>query len=242
MYSKVLYIYNYMKSSVENFYDAEWKQIRGNGDAKPISRHRFILKYLKKNGLHPKMSVLEVGCGAGQLSSLLIDYLQDGYFVGTDISEKTITYLQQRFAGKNATFVYSDMKNFQYDRLFDVIVFPDVLEHIPLSQHAEIFQTAAALLKETGFIFINNPDPRALAWYATHKPEMLQIIDQPLPLSHFTHLADSKGLYIERVESYSLYINEPEYQTIVMTKRKQFDRVTSKSKGALLLTNLKGRI
>ncbi len=53
-------------------------------------RHRTIFKNLKKQGLKTDSQVLEIGCGIGTVSSLILKYIIKGKFVGVDISAESI--------------------------------------------------------------------------------------------------------------------------------------------------------
>src|SRR6218665_3955221 len=79
-------------------------------------RHRTIFKNLKKYGLKPECNVLEVGCGIGTVSSLILKYLSSGRFVGADISEDSIEQAKKiNAAHKNARFIVNDMSRFESD-------------------------------------------------------------------------------------------------------------------------------
>jgi len=53
-------------------------------------RHRLIFKKLKEIGLLSNSNVLEIGCGIGTVSTLIIPFINAGKFVGCDISPKSI--------------------------------------------------------------------------------------------------------------------------------------------------------
>jgi uncharacterized protein (DUF2249 family) len=61
-------------------------------------------------------------------------------------------------------------------------VFPDVLEHIPVEQHANIFETVSKLTTPDAVILINIPEPNYLNWVRENDPKKLQIIDQSLSM------------------------------------------------------------
>ena len=231
------------KEQVADFYDKMWDDFEKKNWSKPNSRHRTIFKNLKKAGMQTNATVLEIGCGIGSLSRLIIAYLRDGFFTGADISPQTIEFLKRKFAGNNkADFVVTDMADFKYPKKFDFVVFPDVLEHIPAEAHDVIFKTLKNLVHENSVILINNPEPLALEWVHKNKPEWLQIIDQPLHVNHFAKLAYENGFYIERVEPYALHTEEFDYQNIVMKPNKPLRTVTQKSKGAAIAANIKSRL
>lgn len=228
---------------VSEFYDKFWADHETKGVSKPNSRHRVIFKNLKKAGLQPNSTVLEIGCGIGSLSQLVIKYVTDGFFVGADISEQTIEILKKRYPNRSKTdFVATDMTDFSYAKKFDFILFPDVLEHIPLTTHQIIFANLKNLIHPNSTILINNPDARTLEWVHKNMPKLLQIIDQPLHINYLANLAYDNGLYVERVEPYTLHSKQIEYQNIVLKPQIEMTNFAQKGKLSLILTNLKSRL
>lgn len=228
---------------VADFYDKEWAEYEAKGLSKPNSRHRTILKNLKRAGLKKSSSVLEVGCGVGSLSGLIIKYVTSGTFTGADISPKTIELLRRKYKEfKHADFVVTDMSNFSYPKKFDFIVFPDVLEHIPVDAHDNIFKTLTQITHENSVILINNPEPFALEWITQNKPEQLQIIDQPLHVNHFANLAYKNGFYIESIVPYALHTSQYDYQNIIIKPKKPIKEVTQKDKLNAIIANIESRL
>lgn len=231
------------KNEVAGYYDKFWDEFEQTNLSKPNSRHRNILKNLKRAGLQPGSTVLEIGCGIGSLSRLIIAYITDGFFVGADISPQTIEFLKKKFANRSKSdFVVTDMTDFSYNKKFDFVVFPDVLEHIPVEQHAKIFNTLKNLVHENSVVLINNPEPFALEWVREHRKDLLQIIDQPLHVDHFAKLAYENGFYIEKVEPYAVHTKQFDYQNIIIKPKRALKAVEQKSKSELLVSNLKSRI
>ena len=228
---------------VANFYDKEWASYEASGLSKPNSRHRTIFKNLKKAGLKTDSSLLEIGCGIGSLSCLLIAYFRDGFFTGADISPQTIAFLKNKYPDRKKTdFVVTDMTDFSYPKKFDFVIFPDVLEHIPVETHEKIFKTLKGLVHENSVIVINNPEPLALEWVRENRKDLLQIIDQPLHVDHFAKLAYENGFYIEKVEPYALHTEQYDYQNIVIKPKRGLKSLDQKSKGDLIMANVKSRL
>jgi SAM-dependent methyltransferase len=101
---------------------------------------RFILRTIEeyRTRLGRDVTVLDFGCGnAAALGQYLIG---DGIrYVGVDIHEPSLTYAKDHFGGPNAEF----RPAVPTDRCFDVIVYADVLEHVPdplgiVTEHASV--------------------------------------------------------------------------------------------------------
>lgn len=206
-------------------------------------RHRTIFKNLKNAGLQPNSTVLEIGCGIGTVSHLILKYLAHGRFVGVDISPQSIEHARMYNAAfKNAEFVVSDMKGFQHNLKFDFVVLPDVLEHIPVDQHAELFRTIAAHSHDKTVILINIPEPYTLDWTRRNHPENLQIIDQSLSMQDLCNNVYPAGFYMFSMTPYGLQYEHEEYLAIVLKRNMPRQQVQRKSKLGAGIENMISKI
>lgn len=182
-------------------------------------RHHSILRLLRQSGLRRYHRVLEVGCGIGALTYLLARYLSPrSELVAIDISPKSVGIARQRlrnypncrvFAGEAEDILPSH-------QTYDVIVLPDVLEHIPLEQHKQLFIVLRSLLTTNGFIFIHIPHPNFLHWSEQHLPDTLQLIDQPVYTDKMLFNVYPAGFYLHHLNSYGLWRQPYDYQVIVL--------------------------
>lgn len=224
------------KHQVEEFYDT----FVATQDKIGVSvRHRIIHKNLKSIGLKENSNVLEIGCGIGTVSSLIINSIPHGIFLGCDISPKSITYANQTFGKSNAKFMVSDMSSFTSDIKFDFIVFPDVLEHIPVEQHNNLFKNISKVCSKNAKILINIPEPNSLNWFRENKPEVLQIIDQSLSMQDLLNNTYPHGFSVQSIEPYSIHTTVDNYLKIVLVKNSKVEELTVKGKFAQLIQNLK---
>lgn len=226
-------------SKVSEYYD----QYTTNQKKIGISvRHRLIFKKLKKIGLKRDSNVLEIGCGIGTVSSLIIKHCKKGKFVGVDISPKSIEIASFNFSNnKNATFVCDDMTSFKSNLIFDFIVFPDVLEHIPVHEHENIFKVISELSHSNTKVLINIPEPETLNWVRKYSPEKLQIIDQSLSMQDLLNSCYKYGFKLESMIPYSIHMNENNYLSIVLYRNKNIINYKLKSKITNAIQNLKSK-
>ena len=185
-------------------------------------RHRAIQRWLKQFGLRPGMDVLEVGCGVGTQTELIAADLRDkGRLLAVDLSPRSIELARARLAGRaNVEFLAADAVELDLDRAFDVIVMPDVIEHIPLVGHLRLFANVRKWLRDKGFVLIHMPNPFFLEWLHRHRPDLLQNVDQPIFTETLLANTEPNGLYVHYLNTYSIWVPEGDYQVVVLKARR----------------------
>lgn len=180
-------------------------------------RHQAILAWLKRFGLRPDSRVLEIGCGVGPLTQLIAEAAPQGSVLGTDLSPKSVAAAEERLAPlRNARAIVGDALEVEIEGRFDVVVLPDVIEHIPLESHDALFARVAAWVEPNGFVLLHYPNPHHLEWFHLHHPERLQIIDQPIHADALLANAYRHGLYLDYFERYPIWIREGDYVVAVL--------------------------
>ncbi|MFC2175960.1 class I SAM-dependent methyltransferase [Bacteroidota bacterium] len=219
--------------AVADFYDEfAKKQVRTGLNL----RHYLLFDQIKKSGLKRNHDILEIGCGIGTFTKLLLGFVRKGGSVlGVDISKTNISIATKELGSTNANFMVSDMTDFKVDKQFDYIVMLDVLEHIPMEQHNELFKIFRVHLKENGTIFINIPHHDYLDYVRKNEPEKLQIIDQSLSTDLILNSIYNNDLQIVNLNSHSIFNEECDYQRIVIQRKKNIARVHRISKGRIIL-------
>lgn len=183
-------------------------------------RHYKIMEFLASAGLSGNDRVLEIGCGIGTLTGLLARYLRKGEIVAVDISPESVEIARKRLShASNVRFMVSDMTEFNHTEVFDFIILPDVLEHIPLDQHRRLFRTLADHMHDNSVIVIHIPHPRALDYIRATDPGQMQIIDQSLEADTLLGDAYDSGLTLISYNSYSLFDREHDYAVVSLRKK-----------------------
>lgn len=229
------------KDKVVSFYDqfAEKQQKTGIN-----SRHLSILDKVKLAGLKANHKVLEIGCGIGTVSHLLATQVAKGTVLAVDISPESIEKAKKLWKKQeNLSFEVSDMSNFEKpNEKFDFFVFPDVLEHIPTDQHFRLFQNIQKHAHQDSVIFIHIPAPRYLQWMIENEPAKLQVIDQPLDSGELIKNITANGFFLEKMETYSLFFEENDYQYFIFRSAKPLASSTPKSKWSVLKERIRIRL
>jgi trans-aconitate 2-methyltransferase len=229
------------KEKVVSFYDkfAEKQEKTGIN-----SRHLSILDKVRQAGLRSNHRILEVGCGIGTVSHLLATQVPTGMVLALDISPESIEKAKVLWKEqKNLSFEVSDMSDFNKNgETFDFFVFPDVLEHIPVAQHNQLFQRIQQHAHPDSVIFIHIPAPRYLQWMIENEPEKLQVIDQPLDTGDLVKTISTNGFYLEKMETYGLFFEEKDYQYFIFRAVKPLRSSTPKSKWTVLKERIQIRL
>ncbi len=226
------------KEEVEEYYD---DYVKHQGKIGVSTRHRIIAQNVKKLGVKPNANILEIGCGIGTVSSLLLKMVPQGSIVGCDISPRSIQLAKEFNKANNAEFIVTDMSDFEHKTKFDLVVFPDVLEHIPVEQHYKLFENIAKVCSSDAKWFINIPEPHALDYYRRNKPELLQIIDQSLSMQDLLNNVYPHGFVVESITPYAIHTDKPNYLKIIFKKNPEVKSIEVRSKWVNLIQNIRSK-
>lgn len=221
------------QTDIRNYYDDFAAAQLENG---VNERLYACFKRLKKLGIAKAEHVLELGCGVGSFTGLLQSVLPAGALEAVDLSPASIELAQSRI-GASAKFTAADILHYQpHAPQFDFIILLDVIEHIPLEQHDELWKHYEPKLKTGGRLVINLPNPAYLEWEQTQKPEQLQILDQPVPINQLLRQLFQTGLTLLQFETYTIW-SENDYHFIVFEKAPAYEEKLIR-KSAPFLTKL----
>ena len=108
-------------------YDAGWSQWSDmvKYSPAPFHRRRMILQLAR--GLNAR-TVLDVGCGTGEMLRVIHEALHPDRLVGVDLSPAVVESNRRQL--RFADFAVADVSRTALDEQFDLIVATEVLEHI----------------------------------------------------------------------------------------------------------------
>jgi trans-aconitate 2-methyltransferase len=202
-------------------------------------RHYTIVNKLLSLGLKSNSKVLEIGCGIGTLTGLLSNKVKKGKLVATDISDESIRIAGQRLNNpKHVELFVTDMADFSVDEKFDFVVLPDVMEHIPVEQHADLFMTIRKHLHQDSIVFIHIPHPKAIEYVRENDPDKLQVIDQALSANRLISDAYKHNFLLMEYKAYKLFSNSFDYVFITFGIDKPLEHIKPIRQNSIILNKL----
>lgn len=206
---------------IADFYDEFAARQRRTG---LNARIWHLYERLRRQGLAADSRLLELGCGIGALTGLLARAAPRGYIEAVDLSPESIRFAQEQLGAlPNVRLHVHDVVTYQPPAAapFDFITLFDVIEHIPLERHGELFRHLAALAGPQTQVLINIPHPRLIEHYHRHEPAALQVVDQPVELAPLVQHLAAAGLALHTLDTYSLW-REDDYQFLVIRPQSKF--------------------
>jgi 2-polyprenyl-3-methyl-5-hydroxy-6-metoxy-1,4-benzoquinol methylase len=228
-----------IQESTVDFYDTfSAKQARTGINL----RHYTIFREAVRSGLKSHHNVLEIGCGIGTFTYLLTKYIKKGKIVAADISPKSIEIASKTIKHKNIEFAVTDMMDYETDTKFDYVILPDVMEHIPVEQHPQLFRTIRKHSHDKTVIFIHIPHPFATNYIRRQDPDCLQIIDQELEGNDLLNAAYASDYFLHSWRSYGLYKDEPDNHFVVFKRHIQYEKMTQLKTYKIILRKARRRL
>ncbi len=120
-------------------------------------RWTHVLRYLKPNS--PK-TILDVGCGSGNLCELLYRNRQTMHtYTGVDIRPKTIQQAKEKYEKLPwAKFVAGDVcGSFNLSQGFDLVTCFEVLEHVGKENAEKVLRTCIKHMESSSILLLSTP-------------------------------------------------------------------------------------
>ena len=209
------------QNEISDFYDEYvQRQIKTGANERLISLYKRLLN----GGLNADSKVLELGCGVGIFTKLLAKKVKNGIIEAVDLSEKSVAVAKNELKERNNIhFDVADVVKYQPKNSgFDMITLMDVIEHIPLEHHGELFANLANIATEKTNILINIPNPQYIGYVRINHPESLQVIDQEVELFTLMQHLEQSGLELIYFEKYGIW-EQDDYHFMVIRKKRNFE-------------------
>jgi trans-aconitate 2-methyltransferase len=178
----------------DEFRDQRMVAYRSEGNLRIDRAAERIVPYVG-----PDSRVLEIGCGIGIVTERIAKQVRTGQIWACDISPKNIEYAARTVRSRHIDFFIGDVLA-DYaaivDRVggaVDIVALVDVLEHLPLSTHDQLFTNLRVLMGPNAFLILTYPSPQYQRYLRDCEPQELQIIDEVVELEHLLKVATTAG-------------------------------------------------
>ncbi|MFH1841145.1 MAG: class I SAM-dependent methyltransferase [Candidatus Shapirobacteria bacterium] len=112
----------------------------------------------------PKDSVLDAGCGSGNIAFFLAHKVKK--VIGLDLSQSAIDFAQQKVIEtrvKNLSFQTADLRHLPFrDNSFTRVILFEVVEHLNLKDYQQILSEIYRVLKPDGKLYLTTPNQLSL--------------------------------------------------------------------------------
>jgi 2-polyprenyl-3-methyl-5-hydroxy-6-metoxy-1,4-benzoquinol methylase len=207
-------------SDVKGFYDEFSRKVLLE-DFRRFSLRQEAVRRLCTDFVPRGARVLEIGCGVG----INVKHLSGiaSRVVGVDISDRNIEIAREYAGCPGVEFRVLDILDAADELVslgpFDVIVLPDVIEHIPKGRYPDLFAAIERILHRPGWVLLTYPSPEYQRYLGEHDPEALQIVDEVVTLDEI--LRDTR---LELVHfSYKHVWHKNQYIHAVLTSDRAYD-------------------
>lgn len=122
-----------------------------------IGRQAYLKGIVKKlrmlSDLQPNKKILEIGCGNGVGSKLILEIFKPFEFIATDLDKRLIEIAKQKNNGSKAKFEVGNAVNLRFPaKEFDAVIGLSVIHHIP--NWKECIDELHRIIKPSGFLII----------------------------------------------------------------------------------------
>lgn len=214
-----------MSSDVESYYDRFSKRlvrdlIYGN------ERIQQQLEFLSRAIPADTKSVLVIGSGSGQAVHFIASKVApNAKVLAVDISANNLELGKTLFSHQNVEYRKIDITRDEVNGQWEVIVLPDVYEHIPRPVRDKVHAALDKLLSTNGRILLTLPTPgkqRALV----EGGEGLQIVDEIVTLEDLAGLAASVHATLTYFNMISVYDTNDYIHSVIERHAESIRKIT----------------
>lgn len=150
-----------MKNKIGSFKDSKYVAEYGQSALNRLDYTKTMVNDIKlelrKNGHKEVRSILDIGCGIGDLDIALSEVFTDTKIIAIDDSEAMIEYAKRLVKNPNVSFLHSKIEEFyEKEEYFDLIVSQYSFEYW---NYEKAIPNILRMLRPNGMIYFRNINP-----------------------------------------------------------------------------------
>jgi 2-polyprenyl-3-methyl-5-hydroxy-6-metoxy-1,4-benzoquinol methylase len=165
--------------------------------------------------------VLEIGSGVGIIAKHLAK--RASFVLGIDISERNIMVARAYAGAKHCRFevmdVLAEADALEAHGTFDIVLLPDVVEHIPKDRYRDLFATIRRCLAPGGRVILTYPSPEYQEFLKANDRDTLQVVDETVEMED---IVKESGLAL-LLFRYKDVWKANQYVHVVLTSDRSYD-------------------
>lgn len=163
-------------------------------------------------------SILEIGCGIGDICWRMTRRWQEAEVVGLDVSLQSLRIAQQLFGSPKLSFCEGPLVKGKLVGKFDLIILMDVYEHIAVKDRPRLHEALADQLSDRSRVFLSFPTPRHQVWLRQYHPDQIQPVDEDVSIDTISALARDTKTEVLLYQEVGVW-HEGDYAHAVLGKR-----------------------
>lgn len=106
--------------------------------------------------LEPGASILDVGCGPGNVEKLLVESGKEFRILGIDLSEEMIKHARSNVVSPNVEFKVGDIRNIELEvGRYDAVIASFCLPHLTDKEAEKLIQDISRVLRDGGRLYLS---------------------------------------------------------------------------------------
>ena len=176
-----------------------------------------------KNHFSRKISLLDVGCGAGFLTNALA---KEHTVTGIDLSEQSLEVAKRKDETKTVRYLHANAYKLPFeDASFDVVCAMDILEHV--DNPNQLIHEASRVLKKGGLFFFHTFNRNLLSyliiikgvdWFIQNAPKNMHIYPLFIKPKELTTLCKKNSLQVTQIIGLRPEINTAFFKLLLTRK------------------------
>lgn len=111
-----------------------------------------ILHFQKNYAYHAK-SVIDLGCGPGNVSKIFYDQKPSYKITGFDLSKEMVNLAQQNVP--NGKFYVGDLRSIELQKTYDIAIASFCIVHLSNGETEEFIQSLSKIINQNGYLYLS---------------------------------------------------------------------------------------